>query len=247
MTIKQTFAKTALGYKDEMTSVFKETGPAPVFITTGLAALIGLTAELTKDAVKPLDNHVTTGQEQAIDTYAQALTQLAEQRDALATSQYAQPESLTSFSFATPDIENNRDVSEKMQEQYTSLLNDFAVAVHVDERLNETDAKTLLTAFEEQHGALEDVTLFKTSLDYNDLSEARNFIKQNNFNYDSEEERAQYINIFAKDTFPSKTFITTGIGMALLPYLLLALIAGARKPLENWRDGNPLKQPKIKH
>lgn len=240
MGLKKSFAKGARSYQSGMKEFFDECGPVPIFLAGIIGAGVGFGSSLAVDGFKPLENQPQMGQEVAVQQHQAALVQLEQQHNALQNAQSAAhftPQALGSIIELSEEDRGNSGAAVETRNNYDRLLNAFVTSVHVDKRLNETDAQQLLTAFENAHGQIDDVTDFKASLDYNDLHEARAWVAENVTG--SETDIAMAVNKRADQTNEWSTFWTVGSGAAALPFLTMILFGLMGGTLRRWESGQP--------
>ena len=248
MGVKKTFAKKALNYNRKMGHAFNES-PGPLALSLLAGAAVAFGGGYAVDAYKPLENQPQMGQEASIQQHQTALTQLQEQRDALISAQGNEnftPGLLTSIIETAPADQAEKAQAERLATEYNRMMEAFIGSVHIDTRLNEQDAKQLVTAFEAAHGDVDDVTSFQ-KLDYNDLFEARSWAAEE-ANSGSELERAKAVNERADQTREWGAFLGGGIGTAAAPWLLMLLIAIPGGMLRRWETEKPKpKKTQFKH
>lgn len=244
MGLKKSFAKKANSYQRGMRGYLNDGGPMAFIPPAIVGAIIGFGSTLATDSLKPVNDQPQMGQEIAVQQHQAALTQLAQQHKALQKAQSAAhftPQSLGTIIELSEEDQNNKGTAIELENRYHTLLDAFVTSVHVDQRLNEANAKSLLQAFEAEHGAIEDVTSFQAGLDYNDLDEARAWVGDPSSG-ESEKERAQRINNRADETNESNTFWTVGSTAAALPFLISILFAMMSGPLRRWEYEQPKPQ-----
>jgi hypothetical protein len=240
MGLKKSFAKKANSYQRSMKNYLSEADILFVIPPAILGAALGFGSSFAIDTLKPLDNQPHMGQEIAVQQHQAALTQLEQQHKALQDAQSAAhftPQSLGEIIPLTEEDQSNKGSAIEIQKQYESMLDAFVTSVHVDKRLNEADAKSLMEAFEATHGDIEEVTSF-TGLDYNDLDEARAWAGEPSEAV-SEKELAQSINKYADQTHEQGTSLMIGGGAAVLPFLISILFAMMGGPLRRWETETP--------
>jgi len=241
MSFRKSFAKKANSYQRGMKNYMNEADIFFVVPPLIIGAALGLGGAFSTDVLKPLDSQPHMGQEIAVQQHQAALTQLKEQQNALKEAQSAAhftPQSLGTIIELSAEDQSNKGNAIEIQNQYSSMLDAFVTSVHVDKRLNETDAKNLMETFETAHGAIEDVTSFHTALDYNDLDEARAWVDERAADED-EQFLARSINSRASEVNEKSAFLAVGGTAALLPFLLSLLLATMGGPLKRWERDVP--------
>ena len=241
MGLKKSFAKNANSYQREMKDALTEVGPLVLFPAAIIGVAIGFGGLTATDAFKPVNDDPHLGQGIAIQQHQAAITELAQQHKALQDAQSAAhftPQSLGTIIDLSEEDQNNKGTAIETESHYKTLLDAFVTSVHVDKRLNEADAQTLLQAFETEHGDIEDVTSFKNGLDYNDLDEARAQVGDRQ-NGESEQEFAQSINKQADKANDWTAFWVVGGTTTALPFLASILFAMMGGPLRRWERDVP--------
>ncbi|TNE30570.1 MAG: hypothetical protein EP349_05015 [Alphaproteobacteria bacterium] len=244
MGVKKSFAQGAREYKEIYFGSW-ELPPIPLVFSAIVGAAVGFGVTGGIDGFKELDATPQTGQEIAIQQHTAALKVLQEKRDAYRAVQgdaHFIPSPLGNIIDIPEQDQSNQASAVALEENYHSLLNDFVAAVHLDKRLNEQDAKTLVTSFEAAHGAVEDLTNF-APVDYNDLMEARAALeKTEGASQMSAQDQATFINDKADGFADSGLFWGTTAGGAGAPLALAILFAIFGGTLRRWE----LDQPKPK-
>lgn len=239
---KQAFAKGARGYAKVFGEVLVEAPPAPFIISAILGAAVGGAGIGLIDLAKPLDDTPQLGQEIAIEQYESALNVLSEKRDVYRQAQgsaYFTPGPLENIIEVTEDDKGNKNSAIEAETSYKSLLDSFVSSVHLDARLNEKDAKSLLDNFEQAHGQIEDVTSFEHELDYNDLMDAR---ASDELAQDAPDmNKAQQINRLS-NTNLEESFWTIAGGAAGTPFILAILFGLMGGVFERWEKNEPKKR-----
>jgi len=167
---------------------------------------------------------------------------LSEKRDAYRDAQgsaYFTPGPLENIIEVTEDDKGNKNSAIEKETAYKSLLDSFVSSVHLDERLNERDAKSLLDNFEQAHGQIEDVTTFEYELDYNDLMDAR---ASDELAQDAPDvSKAKQINQLS-NTNLEESFWTIAGSAAGTPFILAILFGLMSGVFKRWEKNEPKKR-----
>jgi len=246
MSAGKSFAKGAREYKDFYFESWT-LPPLPLIFSAMIGAAAGFGVTGTIDNFKELEATPQLGQEIAIKQHSEALTVLQEKRDAYRGMQGAAhftPSPLGNIIDISEEDKNHQASAVELEENYHGLLRDFVAAVHLDKRLNEQDANTLVASFESAHGNVEDLTDF-APIDYNDLMEARAALTETEgVDGMSAQEQAHFINEKADGIADSKLFwkiAGTGAGAPLALAILLSIFGG---PLRRLEQGVPKSKTK---
>lgn len=167
------------------------------------------------DLMAPLEVEGVDQKEQVLQSYETALRTLSEAKD---------------------EYVNRETVFSDEKAKYQSLMDRFVTEIHIDNNIDERNAKKLLTNFEMEHGSIEDVTSFSQPLDYNELHEARAYVNGRNEILDTKE-KALWVNRQAGAiNRPGIAWSTLALGY-ILPLICLGYSSTRRTKLESWAKG----------
>lgn len=255
MSLRYKFAKFTLKYYDGQVKAMHNF-PVSSFLAPFILSFgVGIGANVVLNETKELEEFQHPHEELIKSEYSELLDKLAEQQQNLIVKQAGPPFALYKYTAetenSTPPEKNDfitQDLSRQyalkaQQRLYESSKNDFVVAVHVDERLDEKDARDLMASFQSTHGSITALSGFDHELDYANLFEAREIATTKHLPVD-ERQKAITTNKAAEELYDTGTGARIGLGFGLLPLLLLSLCSISHSTMKRWEGDEKLRRSK---